>query len=66
MQEIFGVSAPGGGFLGDANSAGTNDFADLFQPGTIPAAPEPPAFAGFVLGALGLAGLALAARRRAA
>src|SRR5262249_19767993 len=25
MQELFGVSAPGGGFLGDANAAGTND-----------------------------------------
>ena len=33
MQEIFGVSAPGGGFLGDANTPGTNDLSDLFVPG---------------------------------
>jgi hypothetical protein len=31
MQELFGVSAPGGGFLGDANTAGTNDLWDLFK-----------------------------------
>jgi phosphatidylinositol-3-phosphatase len=33
MQELFGVSAPGGGFLGDANTAGTNDLRDMFVPG---------------------------------
>jgi hypothetical protein len=33
MQEIFGVSAPGGGFLGDANTPGTNDLSDMFVPG---------------------------------
>jgi hypothetical protein len=33
MQELFGVSAPGGGFLGDANTPGTNDLRDLFVPG---------------------------------
>jgi hypothetical protein len=33
MQELFGVSAPGGGFLGDANTPGTNDLADMFVPG---------------------------------
>lgn len=33
MQELFGVSAPGGGFLGDANTAGTNDLSDMFVPG---------------------------------
>ena len=33
MQELFGVSAPGGGFLGDANTPGTNDLSDLFKPG---------------------------------
>jgi hypothetical protein len=33
MQELFGVSAPGGGFLGDANTPGTNDLSDLFVPG---------------------------------
>ncbi|HQU41781.1 MAG: hypothetical protein B7Z73_03420 [Planctomycetia bacterium 21-64-5] len=32
MQELFNVPAPGGGFLGDANTAGTNDLADLFKP----------------------------------
>jgi hypothetical protein len=36
LQEVFGVRAPGGGFLGDANAPGTNDFTDLFQPGTLP------------------------------
>jgi len=33
LQELFGVSAPGGGFLGDANTAGTNDLSDLFVSG---------------------------------
>jgi hypothetical protein len=33
MQELFGVSAPGGGFLGDANTPGTNDISDMFVPG---------------------------------
>ncbi|HZY60329.1 MAG TPA: carboxypeptidase regulatory-like domain-containing protein, partial [Candidatus Binataceae bacterium] len=33
MQELFGVSAPGGGFLGDANTPGTNDLRDLFVSG---------------------------------
>jgi hypothetical protein len=33
LQELFGVSAPGGGFLGDANTPGTNDLADMFVPG---------------------------------
>jgi hypothetical protein len=32
MQELFGVSAPGGGFLGDANTPGTNDIWDMFLP----------------------------------
>ena len=31
-QEVFGVSAPGGGFLGDANTPGTNDLSDMFEP----------------------------------
>jgi hypothetical protein len=35
MQEIFGVQAPNGGFLGDANTPGTNDLSDLFKPGVI-------------------------------
>ena len=29
-QELFGVYAPGGSFLGDANTPGTNDLSDLF------------------------------------
>jgi hypothetical protein len=33
MQELFGVSAPGGGFLGDANTVGTNDLSDMFVNG---------------------------------
>jgi hypothetical protein len=33
MQELFGVSAPGGAFLGDANTPGTNDLSDMFVPG---------------------------------
>ncbi len=32
LQEIFGVSAPGGGFLGDANTTGTNDLLDMYVP----------------------------------
>jgi hypothetical protein len=35
MQELFGVSAPGGGFLGDANTPGTNDLGDLFRPAAL-------------------------------
>ena len=30
LEEVFGVSAPGGGFLGDANTPGTNDLSDMF------------------------------------
>jgi hypothetical protein len=41
MQELFGVSAPGGGFLGDANTPGTNDFSDLFNSGALqPSTPK--------------------------
>jgi hypothetical protein len=54
LQELFGVPAPGGGFLGDANTPGTNDLSDLFQPGAI-TAPAPPAFGLFALGAAVLA-----------
>jgi hypothetical protein len=44
MEELFGVFAPGGGFLGDANTPGTNDLSDFFSP---PVALQlPPAFAG--------------------
>jgi hypothetical protein len=33
MQELFGVTTPGGGFLGDASTPGTNDLGDMFVPG---------------------------------
>ena len=35
LQELFGVPAPGGGFLGDANTRNTSDLGDLFQPGAL-------------------------------
>jgi hypothetical protein len=35
MEELFGVYARGGGFLGDANTAGTNDLSDLFEAGAL-------------------------------
>jgi hypothetical protein len=35
IEELFGVYAPGGGFLGDANTPGTNDLSDLFQSGAL-------------------------------
>jgi hypothetical protein len=35
LEELFGVYAPGGGFLGDANTPGTNDLSDLFKPGAL-------------------------------
>jgi hypothetical protein len=35
MEELFGVYGPGGGFLGDANTPGTNDLSDLFKPGAL-------------------------------
>lgn len=35
LQELFNVYAPGGGFLGDANTPGTNDLSDLFKPGAL-------------------------------
>jgi phosphatidylinositol-3-phosphatase len=65
LQEVFGVSAPGGGFLGDAGTPGTNDLGDLFQPGVIPAAlvPEP---SSILMTGLGLAGIAAYGRRRMA
>ncbi len=31
LEELFGVYAPGGGFLGDANTPGTNDLSGFFQ-----------------------------------
>ncbi len=41
LQELFGVYAPGGRFLNDANTPGTNDLSDLFKPGALSRVPEP-------------------------
>ena len=39
---LFGVFDPNTcGFLGDANTPGTNDLSDLFVPGAIVPVPEP-------------------------
>jgi len=35
LQELFGVSAPEGRLLGDANTPGINDLCDLFVPGAL-------------------------------
>jgi phosphatidylinositol-3-phosphatase len=35
MMELFGVSGPGGGFLGNANAPGTNDLSSLFKAGAL-------------------------------
>jgi hypothetical protein len=35
MEELFGVYAPDGSFLGDANTPGTNDLSDLFKAGAL-------------------------------
>jgi hypothetical protein len=35
LQELFGVHAPGGGFLGGANTPGTNDLSDMFVAGAL-------------------------------
>ncbi len=35
LQELFGVFAPEGGFLGDAKTPATNDLSDLFKPGAL-------------------------------
>ena len=57
LAELFGVSAPNGGFLGDASTPGTNDLSDLFMAGAIPwAVPEPSTWVMMGLGFAGLAG----------
>ena len=68
-EELFGVYAPGGGFLGDANTPGTNDLSDSFVPGAIPSAvPEPRSIVmmSMGLGIGGLYGLMRLVRRKAA
>ena len=57
LQELYGVSAPGGGFLGDANSPGTNDLADLFQADALSAVPEPSTWATMGVGLVAMLGL---------
>jgi hypothetical protein len=44
LQELFGVSGPGGKFLGDSATPGTNDLSDMFVPGVF----TPSALAGVV------------------
>jgi hypothetical protein len=59
LQNLFQVSAPQGGYLGDAGTPGTNDLSDLFLPGAVPQdlpAPEPSTLALFALGGAALAG----------
>jgi hypothetical protein len=69
LQNLFGVAAPGGGYLGDANTAGTNDLSDLFVAGAVPNAlptPVPPTFVLFGLGAACIAGWGWRRKRQAA
>jgi hypothetical protein len=54
LEELFGVDAPGGGFLGDANTPGTNDLSNLCVPGALSAVPEPSTWAMILLGFAGL------------
>ncbi len=64
MQELFGVQGPGGGFLGDANTPGTNDLSGMFVGGAV--VPEPSSVLMLVLGVGGIAGLGRVARRKRA
>ncbi len=65
LEELFGVYDPNtGGFLGDANTPGTNDLADLFTPGAI--IPEPTSLSLFGLAAAALAGWRWRRRKAAA
>ena len=61
LEEIFGVFAPGGGFLGDANTPGTDDLSPMFVGGAV--VPEPSSAVLLVLGIGGIAGLGRVARR---
>jgi phosphatidylinositol-3-phosphatase len=63
LQELFGVYAPGGGFLGDANTPGTNDLSDMFVAGAVP---EPSSVLMMFLGLGGIAGLGRLVRRKRA
>jgi hypothetical protein len=44
LQELFGVSGPGGQFLGDSATPGTTDLSDMFVPGVF----TPSALGGIV------------------
>ena len=55
LEELYGVYAPGGGFLGDANTPGVNTLADMFVPGT--QIPEPVSATLLLTGLATLAGL---------
>src|SRR5262249_4087919 len=63
LEELFGASAPGGGFLGDANTPGTNDLSDMFKAGAITGVPEPSTWAMMLIGFAGL-GVAFRKSRR--
>jgi hypothetical protein len=66
LEELFGVNAPGGGFLGDANTPGTNDLSDLFRPGAITGVvPETDTWAMMLIGFAALGGVAFFGRRGA-
>jgi hypothetical protein len=64
LEELFGVYGPGGAFLGDANTPGTNDLSDLFVTGAI--VPEPTSLSLFGLGAAALVGWRWRRRKSAA
>jgi phosphatidylinositol-3-phosphatase len=68
-EELFGVYAPGGQFLGDANTPGTYDLSDLFVAGAL-AGPVPElrsiVMMSMGLGIGGLYGLMRLVRRKAA
>jgi hypothetical protein len=60
LEEHFGVFAPGGGFLGDANTPGTNDLGDFFQPGALTPVATHQVLGSSQNGGPGLSGLAVA------
>ena len=62
LQDIFGVAAPGGGYLGA--SGGATSLADLYQAGAIPSGvPEPSVWAMMAIGFVSLAGAGLVRRK---
>jgi hypothetical protein len=64
LQNIFGVAAPGGGYLGA--SGGANFLTDLYKPGAIPTAvPETSTWAMMLVGFAGLAAAGYSRKARA-